>query len=418
MNPLRHVGANGRLIVKNSVYSMLGSVLGQMVALLSSLVMGRMLGVAGLGSYTFAMTFSGLIFLFLNLGLGGIFQRNISQDMTSAGKNYANALTMRFFFSMLSLLISIVCAFVMHRQNEIGMLLLACVYTGFTGIFSLASDGMTAVEKFNVTFVFNMLQKILCFIATFVALYFTKDILVMLIWHDIIFLILIIAELLYVNKTLCKIRLEFDLLFCKKMLRESFPTIFGAAAEYLSLKSDTLVLTLMLNESATGLYSVSSNIYIAASFVPLAMAKAATPAFNRMIAQKENTNRLVIKTFQMMLLSSLVLIAGIFVFGRFGIMLLWGDNFEGAVTSLRILSIGLLFMPFNRFLEYMLIGLNKQVLVAKCSVLGAIFNVLANILLVPTVGMNAVAVTTVITEFIVMSMEAHFYQRLQKCTIF
>lgn len=412
MNPLKHIGANGKLVVKNSIYAMLGSILGQMVALLSSLVMGRLLGAAGLGSYAFAMTFSGLVFLFLNLGLGGIFQRNISQDISSAGKNYANALTMRLFFSMpISLLIGAIFAFVMHRQNDIWMLLLTCVYTGFTGIFSLVSDGITAVEKFHVTFIFNMLQKILCFIATFTALYFTKNMLVMLVCHDIVFLILIIAELVYVNKSLCKIRLEFDFTFCKAMLKEAFPTIFGAAAEYLSLKSDTLVLTLMLGEVVTGLYSVSSNVYIAASFLPLAMAKAATPTFNRMIAGNDNVKSIVKSTCKWMTISSVLLIIGIFTFGRWGITLLWGDDFAESVGSLKILSVSLLFMPMNRFLEYMLVGLKRQVFVAKCSIVGAMFNIVANILLVPLIGLNAVAITTVITEFIVMAIELYYFRK-------
>lgn len=418
MNPLKGIGANGRMVVKNSIYSMLGSVLGQFVALLSSLAMGRLLGVGGLGSYTFAMTFSGLVFLFLNLGLSGIFQRNISQDIASAEKNYANALAIRFFFSMpMSLCIGIVGVFAMHRQDDLWILLLSCIYTGFTGIFGLAADGITAVEKFRVTFLFGMCQKLLCFITTIITLYITKSMLVMLFFHDIVFFILIIGELIYVNKSLCKIRLEIDISFCKKMLKESFPTIFGAAAEYLSLKSDTLILTLMLGEVATGLYSVSSNIYIAASFVPLAMAKAATPTFNRMIANKEKVDHLVQKTFQMMAVSSIVLIIGIFVFARFGIVLLWGNDFEGASVSLKILSISLLWMPANRFLGEMLVGLKQQVLAAKCSVIGAIFNIVANIVLVPMIGLNAVAVTTVITECMVMLMEGYFYKRIHKCAI-
>ncbi|MCI8281983.1 MAG: flippase [Lachnospiraceae bacterium] len=418
MNPLRGIGVNGRIVVRNSIYSMLGSVLGQFVALLSSLAMGRLLGVGGLGSYTFAMTFSGLVFLFLNLGLSGIFQRNISQDRTSAEKNYANALAIRFLFSIpMSLCIGTVCVFAMHRQDDLWILLLSCIYTGFTGIFGLAADGITAVEKFRVTFLFGMCQKILCFLTTFIALYVTKSMLVMLLFHDIIFFILIIVELIYVNKSLCKIHLEIDFPFCKKMLKEAFPAIFGAAAEFLSLKSDTLILTLMLGEVATGLYSVSSNIYIAASFVPLAMAKAATPTFNRMIANKEKVDNLVRRTFQMMALSSIVLIIGIFVFARFGIVLLWGKDFEGASVSLRILSISLLCMPANRFLGEMLVGLKQQALVAKCSVTGAIFNIVANIILVPVMGLNAVAITTVVTECLVMLMEGYFYKRIQTCSI-
>ena len=415
MNLLKKIGTNGRIVVKNSIYSMMGSVLGQLVALLSSLVMGRLLGVTGLGSYTFAMTFSGIVFLFLNLGLGGIFERNISQNRSSAEKNYANVLTMRLFFSMpMSIMIGAIGTFIMHRQDDIWLLVLSCIYTGLTGIFSLASEGITATERFKTTFIFNMLQKILCFVVTFLALYYTKSILIMLMLHDIVFVILIIAELIYVNKTICRVRLKFDLPFCKGLIKESLPTIFGAAAEYLCLKSDVLVLTLMLGGAATGLYSVSSNVYIAASFVPLAMAKAATPTYNRMISNKENVRNLVKRTFQMMTISSIVLIVGIFLLGRFGIVLLWGKEFEDATVSLKILSISLLFMPANRFLEYMLVGLKQQAFVAKCSVIGAIFNITANLVFVPKVGLNAVAITTVITEFIVMSVELYFFKNYDR----
>lgn len=407
------VGANGKKVIKNSIYSMLGSVLGQIIALCTYLAMGRMLGVSGLGSYTFAITFSGLVYLFLNLGLGGILQRDISQHSESASKIYANSLGMRFFFSLpASLVIGTIAAFVIRRSGDLVMILLACIYTGLTGIFSLALDGITAKENFRISFIYNILQKLLCFIATVLALCFTRSMLAMLLYNNIVFAVLIVGELLYVNRTQYKVYLEIDPAFCRSLLKQSLPTIFGAAAEYLSLKSDVLVLSLMLNDTATGLYSVSSNIYIAASLVPLAMAKAATPTFNRMLAYREDVHNLVRKTFSMMILSSIALIIGIFLLGRFGIVLLWGKGFEPATTSLKILSVSLLFMPCNRFLEDMLTGFRKQAYTAICSVVGAVFNIVTNILLVPIIGMNAVAITTVITEFIVMALELIMFRKM------
>ena len=91
--------------------------------------------------------------------------------------------------------------------------------------------------------------------------------------------------------------------------------------------------------------------------------------------------------------------------GKWGITILWGSEFEMAAESLKILSVSLLFMPFNRFFEYLLVGLNKQRIVARYTAWGAIFNVIANVLLVPVLGMNAVAITTIVTECIVMVME-------------
>jgi len=249
---------------------------------------------------------------------------------------------------------------------------------------------------------------------TIAILYFTRSIVLMLVGHIIVFISLIALELIYVNKTLCRIRLEFDATFCFNLLKEAFPTIFGAAAEYLSLKSDILVLTLILGDTATGIYSVSSNIYIAASFIPLAIAKAATPIFNRMIVMRQRTGKLVKKSFILMFLSSIILIVAIILLGKWGIVVLWGEEFGDAAIPLYILAISLLFMPVNRFLEYMLIGMRQQLFVAKCSIVGAVGNIIANIILVPILGINAVAITTVFTELFVMLFELIHFGKIIK----
>ncbi len=406
---------NGIIVIKNSFFSMAGSILGQLIALLSSLVMGRLLGVKGLGSYTFAITFAGIVYIFLNMGIGAIFQRNIAQDRNSAEINYSNALSLRLFFSIPgSICLAILASFFMRQPNIVWLLILACLYTGFTGILTLIESGINAIEKFQITFIFTITQKMLCFLMAFLSLYFTRNILIMLLLYNLVMIFLVIIELVYVNKNICKIHLQLDYSFCKSLLRESYPTILGSAAEYLSLKSDALVLNLYLGEVATGLYSVSSNIYIAASFIPLAMAKAATPTFNRMIVKEQNVKALVKKTFYMMISSAVIIIIGVFFIGKWGIVFLWGKEFEPSSVSLKILSISLLFMPANRFLEYMLVGLKKQVYVAKCIMIGAVFNMITNLLLIPIIGINAVAITTVITEFIVMVMELLLFNKLKE----
>lgn len=402
----RIIRGSGWLIVKNSIYGMAGAVFGQAVAMLTSVVMGRLLGVQGVGTYSFAVTFAAIAYMFLNLGLGGIFQRNIARDLRVAEKLYSNALALRILFSIpMSFIVAITVSVLLRRTDDLLMLLLACFYTGLTGVFSLIGEGITAIERFSVSFWYNCIQKILIFISTFITLYFTRSMTIMLIFHNLVFIILIFTELFYVNRNLCKVHLELDISFCKELIRESAPTILGAAAEYVSLKSDLLVISILIGDVANGLYSISSNIYIAASFIPLAMAKAATPTFNRMYANKECVYGIVKNTFKWMLVASVLLIVGIFVLGKWGITILWGSEFEMAAESLKILSVSLLFMPFNRFFEYLLVGLNKQRIVARYTAWGAIFNVIANVLLVPVLGMNAVAITTIVTECIVMVME-------------
>ena len=95
-------------------------------------------------------------------------------------------------------------------------------------------------------------------------------------------------------------------------------------------------------------------------------------------------------------------------------MFLWGDEFEAATFPMKLLAISLLFMPANKFLGYMLFGLNKQVWSMGCTVMGAVFNVAANYWLIPILGLSAAAITTVATEFLVLALEAVCLQKAAK----
>jgi O-antigen/teichoic acid export membrane protein len=391
---------------------MMSSVFGQLIAMVTSIIMGRILGVERLGTYTFAMTMSAIIFIFLNFGLSGILQRHISQDRSSAGKLYANTLFLRFCIAIpVSLILSLVIAYILGRTNEIDIILLGCLYTGLNGIFTIVGGGITATEQFKMSFVFSIIQKTGILLTTIIALLATKDIAVMLILHDVVFLVLIFVVLVYINKNLCKIYFEADWPFITKYIKEALPQIFSAAAEYINLRSDLLVLSVMVNDAATGLYSVASNIYIAASFIPLAIAKAATPTFNRVLGAGENPKHIVNRTFEVIIIISACLCFGVIILAKFGILLLWGSEFESSIVLLRILSLSLLFMPMNRFFGYILVGIRRQDIVAKCTITGAALNLIGNIFLVPLVGISAVAFTTIATEFVITTIEYVFIRK-------
>ena len=99
------------------------------------------------------------------------------------------------------------------------------------------------------------------------------------------------------------------------------------------------------------------------------------------------------------------------MFARLGIVILWGPDFEGSVFLLRVLSLSLLFMPLNRFFGYILVGLHRQDIVAKCTITGTIINVVGNISMVPCIGLSAVAYTTIATEFVITTIEFIFIRR-------
>lgn len=399
-------GSNGLLIIKNTIYGMSGSIISQLIAMITSIIMGRILGAEGIGTYTFALTTAAILFIFLNLGLSGIFQRDIAQNRELASKYYANTLFLRICIAIpIGLIIFVIMTFLLNRQDQISIMMLSCLYIGLSGVFTIVTGGFAAFENFKIQSFFSLIEKFYLLLATVVSLLITKDIVIMLICYNIGFVLLIVIVLVFIDKKYCKIYFEADIDFCKVYVKEATPQILSAAAEYINLRSDLLILSLLISDTANGLYSVSSNIYIAASVIPLALAKAATPTFNRIISEKKNPKSVVTKTFWLMEGLSVGLCLGAIVLARFGILLLWGNEFEGSIILLQILSVSLLFMPVNRFFGYLLVGLKRQNVVARCTWIGAIANIIGNIVLVPIMGITAVAFTTIVTEFLVSLVE-------------
>lgn len=414
-------GKDARIVAKNSTYGLAGSIIGQVMSMLCSVIIGRILGADGLGRYTFAITLSATVAVFTNLGLSGIVQRDIAKDRSIAGKLYANALFLRIFISLpLCLVLCIGIAYIMGKDNSPGMIAAASIYTSLAGLFLISGDGITAVEDFRTVFCYNLLQKSLMLITSFVTLYYFRDMLLMLVIQDILFLLLILIELKYVSGHICNVYLEYDHSFCCSLIKESLPIVLVMGAEMISLKSDGIMISVILGDSATGVYSVASNIYIALTAVPVSIASAASLRFYHKYSEGEDYRDLLKKTVLYMGLSAMTMTVAALIIGKCAILFLWGRDFLSSVLPLYILLISLFFMPVNRFFEYILVGIREQKYVALCTLLGALFNIGANFFAIPRWGIPSAAVTTVITEMLVMLIEMSLILRrgiLKKQTV-
>ena len=96
------------------------------------------------------------------------------------------------------------------------------------------------------------------------------------------------------------------------------------------------------------------------------------------------------------------IVVGVYILSPEFIRILSGDAYIQAQNSLRILSITLLFSTFASFFATsLLIPLNKEKNVLIATLIGAIVNIILNILIIPIYGFNGAAVTTLFSEAIV-----------------
>jgi O-antigen/teichoic acid export membrane protein len=85
------------------------------------------------------------------------------------------------------------------------------------------------------------------------------------------------------------------------------------------------------------------------------------------------------------------------------VLLISGDKFAGAETSLSILAVSLVFSALAIFyVSLVLIPLGKEKIILIATIVSAVANIVLNFILIPFWGRDAAALTTVISEVIMV----------------
>ena len=84
------------------------------------------------------------------------------------------------------------------------------------------------------------------------------------------------------------------------------------------------------------------------------------------------------------------------------IAIIFGADFVASALVLQILAAPFLFLVLNEFITYLLLAVNKTRSVIKIAIVGAIFSVVANILIIPRMGITGAAIVAGLTEFLLL----------------
>ena len=94
------------------------------------------------------------------------------------------------------------------------------------------------------------------------------------------------------------------------------------------------------------------------------------------------------------------------------------ENFLAAANSLQILSISLIFAAMcGIFSNCILLVFDEEVKFVKATIVGAVSNILLNLIIIPRFGAEGAAVTTIISEFAVCLITYLYSRKYQKCKL-
>lgn len=218
---------------------------------------------------------------------------------------------------------------------------------------------------------------------------------------------------IFYRRKYCQIQFTFSM-----DIKKHIPPILLMFSMILSqtiyTNSDTTILGLFRGDYEVGLYSTSVKIYHLVNTTIASVAWVVMPQLSAGFAKMDyqEVNKLLKYALNFIIVLGLPCIVGVNVIALPMIDLLAGSEFYGAVTALHILTITLSFSLLGGWLGNMtmLPAGREKICLLSCGI-SALVNIILNILLIPSFGLNAAAMTTAIAECVGLFILFHYRDR-------
>jgi len=405
-------------IGRNSIFSVLDQLLSIGMNLVLAILFARFLGPYSLGQYTLAVTIVGVIGLFSNFGILPVLNRAIAKSEKKTSIYLGNALGIKLFISFpLLFLITILVVIVLdYSMDTIYVIILIIIYNTLLSLISYAGAALVSLHRNDIVLKLNVINKSASLFFAFILLFFGSTLEYLLYAFIIISFLSFLYSFYEIKNLILNFNILFNFRFINKFIYVSFPLVFASAAEFISLKVDTIFIGSMLGEESAGHYSAAYSVFMGAIFIPLALTKVFFPNFVSLCQfDMKGAFKLLSRYRNYFLIYSLIIGLIFYFFANYIIMLIFGDGFSSSINILQFLSLALFSIILNRLYNYVLIALKEDRFYFYISFSGALVNVSLNFFLIPVYGIVGAAVSTIITELLVFILSISRVNKIIAC---
>lgn len=195
----------------------------------------------------------------------------------------------------------------------------------------------------------------------------------------------------------------------------------SSVATTLYVSSDTTILGLLKGDYAVGIYSVAVKIYTIINGLINGLLTATIPRLSMLLGKKKikeynATLSRVINSISILVLPAAV---GVILLSKEIVLIIAGEKYLNSVLSLQIIVITLIFSIFSIIFTYcVLIPAKREKKVLYNAIIAGVVNVLLNFVFIPLWSYDGAAATTVISEIIIVTLDAWVARDIIKKIVF
>lgn len=388
-------------VTKNTTYLTLSYIGQKILSFVYFIMIARVIGVEDLGKYTFALSFTTMFAVFVDLGLTSALIRELAKFQDRAEKYLSTALVMKIILSFIVYSIVVVAINLMGYPAITKQLVyvsgLIMALDQFAGGFWGMFRGQRNLKLESVSMV---IQETIVVVAGAIVLYLRLPLIFLMMPLVLSSLFGFIFSSVSVRSLLkIKYRLIWDSEIVRFLLKISIPFALVAIFSRIYTNLDTVMLSKLAGDKAVGWYSVAMKIPFALQFLPAALSAAVFPAFSHAFHyDKEQLRKTFGRVMKFLTVLVLPISAGIIALAQPFVKLAFGASYLPAAIPLQIAMLGLTFLFLNYPLGALLNGCNKQTTNAKLVGATLIINVVCNAILIPRYSFVGASIAFIISH--------------------
>ena len=399
------MNANKKLAL-NSVIQIIGRVLMMGIGLVSIRLLTSTLGVEGFGEYTTIITYLVIISILADLGLNTILTTEIADVPDEEARLAVSHIFTFRALAAFAIIIGLGSGLIWVFDYPVTVKLMVVYGSVGTFFFSVAQVLIGIFQKHLRTdrlTLADLIARLTLMIGVLIAAFLEQVSLFWVVTAYVLSGVFHFGYMFMAARRYYRFGLAFDWSYWQHITRESLPLFVVVAFNLIYYRIDTFMLSLMQGNEAVGLYGAAYKVLEILITFPGMFVGMLLPVFTRYYSKdSQQFARLVNQSFTLLVsLAVPLVVGGIFLSDEI-IRLIAGSEFLPAGNALKVLFFGIGSIFIGNLFSHILIGAKFQRKIMYVSILGAAFNVLLNLYLIPRYSYLGAAFATATTELVVV----------------
>lgn len=393
-------------LFKNTSWMMTSQFITSVCAFVWTILIARYLGVNDFGIMSFAMSFSFIMNILIELGTNTYATRDISRNNSLVSEYLGKLIPFKIILSIFFLIVSLLILILMSENSLTTIVALIFVLeVAFMSMAGLLNGTFQAFGKIEYQAKGSIINSLLLLLFVFITIYFKLGLIFIAISYAFTYVVLLIYLSINTIKHISIPKFEIDTKFWKKALKLSLPFALTAFFYTIYFTIDTVMLSYLTGDYATGIYNASYKIISVLTTFFAVYQTVVFPLMSKLFEGSEDLLKLsFVKSVKYLLLIILPITFGIILYATPLVSLIYGHDYLMSGPVMQILVWTVVFLFVNGAASTLLNASNKEISVTKIYAIAALFNVILNLILIPHYSYYGAAFATVISEIVICIM--------------